>query len=165
MVKKKKIIVAVCMAVVIAAAVSLKGFVFRGGGTENVYYTTSAVAKRDISVTLSGSGTLVPAKSYDITSKTTGEILSDNFKEGDKVTKGQILYTIDTADAEADVKSATLSLAQAKLKYEDTVESQGNLNVKAPCAGTVTSLNVKVGDSVSSGQTSVQSATAPYCLW
>lgn len=167
--KKKIIIVSVCTAAVIAAVVLLIIFVFSGGGSSDTYFTTSAVETRDITVTLSGSGTLEPAGTYDVTTQTTGDVLSDSFEEGDEVTEGQILYTIDTTEAEKDVKSAQLSLDKAELTYEDAVESESNLTVKAPTDGTITSLDVEVGDSVSNGQSigtirnsSVMSLVIPF---
>ena len=83
--KKKKtkriIILAVCAVVVlIGAVIGIKVISSsKNSAGASVTYTTSTVEKRDISVTLSGSGTLEPADSYEVTSLASGEILSADF--------------------------------------------------------------------------------------
>ena len=151
--KKKRVIIAVSVILVLLFIFALKSCGGASGtaGT-NTTYTTAAVEKKDITVTLSGSGTLKPADSYDVTSLVSGEILSSDFKEGDTVDKGTVLYQINTKDAETSIKSAELNLEKSKLSYNTAQKSISNLNVSAPSAGTITELNVKLGDTVTSGQ-------------
>jgi len=151
--KKKIIILAACAVVVlIGAVIGIKAIsASKSTSATSVTYTTSTVEKRDISVTLSGSGTLEPADSYDVTSLASGEILSADFEEGDTVEEGDILYQIDTADAETSIKSAELNLQKSQLSYNNVAETLSNLNVKSPAAGTITDLNVEVGDTVQNG--------------
>ncbi len=154
--KRKRLVLIAAGCLVLAAAVFFGWRYFsatRSSTDSGVTYTTATVGRQDISVTLSGSGTLQPADSYDVTSLVSGEILSDDFEEGDVVEEGAALYQIDTADAETSIKSAELSLEKAQLSYNNLLESLEDLNIKAPAAGTVTELNVEVGDSVSNGQT------------
>lgn len=170
--KRKKLIVifSVCAVVVIAALIGIKSLsASKSSASADVTYTTSTVEKRDISVTLSGSGTLEPADSYEVTSLASGEILSADFEEGDVVEKGDVLYQIDTADAETSIKSAELSLQKSELSYKNLLTSLENLNVKAPVAGTITELNIEVGDTVSNNQSigtirdsSSMSLTVPF---
>lgn len=51
----------------------------------NVTYQETAVERRDITTSLTGSGTLQPADSYTVTTLVSGEIFSDTFEEGDIV--------------------------------------------------------------------------------
>lgn len=151
--KKRIVIIAVSIAVVLLLILGLKSC----GGSNmvlnaNTTYTSSIVEKKDIIVKLSGSGTLKPADSYDVTSLVAGEILNADFKEGDTVEKDTVLYQIDTKDAETSIKSAELNLEKSKLSYNNSQKSLSNLNISAPSAGTITELNVKVGDSVANGQ-------------
>ncbi len=171
-IKRKKLIITltVIAVVVIAFLIGIKTLSSsKGSANADVTYTTSTVEKRDISVTLSGSGTLEPADSYEVTSLASGEILSADFEEGDVVEKGDVLYQIDTADAETSIKSAELSLQKSELSYKNLLTSLENLNVKAPVAGTITELNVEVGDTVSNNQSigtirdsSSMSLTVPF---
>lgn len=155
--KKRKKTLFIALAAVLAAAVALTAFRIlssrRGSaGTGEVTYTAAAAEKQNISVTLSGSGTLQPADSYQVTSLATGEILSADFEEGDQVEEGTVLYQIDTADAESSIESAELSLEKTQLSYENVLESLANLTVTAPADGTIVTLNVSAGDSVNNGQ-------------
>lgn len=169
--KKKTItVIAVCAAVVVLIAAGARFLLKSGSGNDaSVTYTAAVAAKRNISVTLSGSGTLQPADSYEVTSLASGEILSDNFEEGDAVEEGTVLYEIDPSDAETAIKSAELSLQKSQISYDNQLESLGNLNVTAPVDGTIIALNVAVGDSVSNGQnigtirnSAVMSLTIPF---
>ena len=54
---------------------------------------------RDITKSLTGSGTLEPADSYTVNTLVSGEVLSDTFEEGDQVEEGQLLYTLDSSNA------------------------------------------------------------------
>lgn len=154
--KRRKIIIisVICVVVIVAAIMFLKSFRSNAkSGESAITYTAATVEKRDISVTLSGSGTLQPADSYAVTTLASGEILSDSLEEGDEVEKGTVLYQIDTADAETSITSAQLSLEKAQLSYNNLLESMDDLNVMAAVAGTITELNVEAGDNVSNGQT------------
>lgn len=115
-------------------------------------YQYDTVAKRDISVSLTGTGTLQPADSYEVTVLVTGEILEAPFEEGDVLEEGALLYNIDTSDAENTIERAELSLEKAQMSYNNVLEKVDNLNVKATAAGTVVSLDIEVGDEVQAGQ-------------
>lgn len=152
MTKKGKILLIVCIAAVIALVVCAKLFWFGDkASAQNMSYTAAVVQKRDISVTLSGSGTLAAANSYNVTSLVSGEVTSANFEKGDTVKAGDTLYQIDPSDAEESIKSAQLNVEKAELSYQNAQKALTNLNVTAPVSGTVTELDVKVGDNVQSG--------------
>ncbi len=118
--------------------------------SSEVTYTTVAVKNRDISESLSASGTLEPANSYTVTTLNGGEVLSADFDEGDTVTKDAVLYKIDSSDASSSLEKAEISLNEAQQSYDNAVDS---VHLKAPVAGMVASLNISVGDSVTAGET------------
>ena len=115
-----------------------------------VSYTEESVAKRTITNSLTGSGTLQPANSYTVTTLIEGEVLSANFEEGETVEADNVLYDIDSDDAAANIEQAQISLNQAQRSYESTAENQ---TVQANSSGTLYTLEVKKGDEVSQGQT------------
>lgn len=121
----------------------------RGGGRSSVSYLEAPVERRTIASTLTGSGTLLPANSYTVTTLAEGDILTAGFEEGDTVERDTVLYEIDSSDAANNIEKSQISLNQAQRSYDDAVDSG---NVKAPIAGTVFSLAVDVGDEVSMGQ-------------
>lgn len=115
-------------------------------------YTPYTVAAGDITVTLSGSGTLQPADSYTITSLISGDILSSPFEEGDIVEKDQVLFSVDTADVSSSVEQAENNLSDSQDNYQNALKQLDNLKLKAGGTGSVTQLNVSEGDTVQAGQ-------------
>ena len=115
-----------------------------------ISYTEESVAKRTITNSLTGSGTLQPANSYTVTTLIEGEVLSAKFEEGETVEADTVLYEIDSDDAAANIEKAQISLNQAQRSYESTAENQ---TVQANSSGTLYTLEVKKGDEVSQGQT------------
>jgi len=172
--KRKKgrwiVTVVVCLVIAAGAAYGVRYYLKSKKSSDvSVTYTAQTVKKRDISVTLTGSGTLEAAQSYSVTSLATGEILSADFEEGDAVNAGDVLYQIDTSDAESSIQSAQLSLERQQLSYNNQLKSLSNLTVTAPASGTVTELDVSVGDTVQSGakigtirNSAVMSLTIPF---
>lgn len=112
-------------------------------------YTEVSPTRQDVSNSLSGTGTLDPANTYNVKSLVDGKILTSNFEEGDKVEEGDVLYTIDSSDASTNLEKASIALQQAQRSYDKTVDRQ---YVHAEVDGTVSSLKVVRGDEVTSGQ-------------
>lgn len=61
--------------------------------------------------------------------KTTGKVKSVNVKVGDKVTKGQVLFTMDTSDLESQRKQAQAGVDQAKAAV-DAAKANYQTNVE-----------------------------------
>ena len=112
-------------------------------------YVETAPEERDVSNSLSGTGTLNPANTYTVKSLVDGKVLTADFEEGDTVEEGTILYTIDSSDMASSVEKAQLSLEQAQSSYDDAVDAQ---YIHSSVRGTVSSLKVKAGDVISAGQ-------------
>ena len=141
--------------VIVAVVVFLR---IRSAGAMNKNQTAAAyveetVQRRDITSSLSYSGTLEPADSYTVTSLVSGEILTADFEEGDQVHADDVLYTVDSSDAATGVERAENSLTQAQRAYAQAQESLADLNVKSTAAGQLVELQVEVGDQVNAGQT------------
>ena len=143
-------------AVVVVAVLAGGGMYFLGGeqtaAALETSYTTAQVTRMDITSSITGSGTLEAANSYSVTTLVEGTILTDTFEEGDQVEEGTVLYTIDSSDSDASLEQAEISLQQAQRNYNNQLENLEKLNLIAPAAGTVYSLDVEVGDEVSAGQ-------------
>lgn len=63
-------------------------------------------------------GYLNAADKIVVVAKVNGELLTKNFESGSKVTKGQILYTIDDNRYRDDLQQAEAALATARSKYD-----------------------------------------------
>ncbi len=102
------------------------------GGTEKKKVTTEKVKKRDIVEIVSASGKIQPEVEVKISPDVSGEIVELKVKEGDRVTKGQLLIRIlpdiyqsyvDRAVAavnssKANLQNAKSRLLQARSQYE-----------------------------------------------
>lgn len=137
--------------------------------------------RRTIAESITGSSTVEANDTYSVVPLVTGEILRADFEEGDKVTKDQVLYTIDSSSLESSVKSANLNIEKAQIaynkalkshtdeisdktsesnslsvqkalnSYSQALETAGHLTVTAGTGGTVNEVYVSVGDNVANG--------------
>ena len=112
-------------------------------------YTEAAPERRDVTNTLSGTGTLTPANTYTVKSLVDGKVLTGTIEEGDIVEEGTVLYTVDASDATTKAEQASIALQQAQRSYDKVVDRQ---YVRAEVDGTVSTLKVAKGDEVTSGQ-------------
>lgn len=132
--------IALALAVVLIGGIALRSFARRGVEAA-VEYQTSAVERRTITKSLSGSGTLEPANTYSVTTLASAEVLSDTFEEGDLVEEGQLLYTLDSSDADS-------SQSQAQDDYADALAS---VYPTAKISGKVSEVYVSEGQDVNAG--------------
>jgi len=151
--KKKKIIIGVlAFVIIIGLGLFLMNRSSANSGQTIESYTNYTVETRDITLTLSGTGTLEPADSYTVSTLVSGDVLSSPFEEFDIVDKDVILYELDSSDASVSIEQAELSLAQSERSYNLKLETLEDLKIKANENGEVIELLVKVGDKVSAGQ-------------
>ncbi|MDR2295655.1 MAG: efflux RND transporter periplasmic adaptor subunit, partial [Clostridiales Family XIII bacterium] len=148
--KKRGFVIAVCAILAVCAVLFGGRFLF-SQEAEALEYTEFTVTRGDITVSLSGSGTLAPVAQYEVVSLVGGEVLSDTFREGDSVEKGQLLYTFDTSEMQNSLERANLSLERSRMNYEKTLKSNEGLVVTSPIAGRITELYVQEGDNVNTG--------------
>lgn len=86
----------------------------RGGGQGGgpVPVTTASVVQKSMPVEISVIGSAEPISTVSIRSQITGQLTSVNFTEGDEVTKGQLLFSLDRRPLEAAVEQAKANLAR-----------------------------------------------------
>jgi HlyD family secretion protein len=77
--------------------------------------TTYTVSTGDLSITASGSGTLIPASELALGFQSGGMLAEVLVKVGDQVDAGQLLARLDDTDARDQVAQAEISLRQAQL--------------------------------------------------
>lgn len=134
--KKKPFIVAILVLCVGGGAVF---FVTHKTANASDTYATGTpvvqVAKQDLTKTISVSGTINSAETYNVSSEITNVLIKEiNVKVGDQVHAGDVLATLDTTTLEKDLKSAqtaagitsqqnNLSIAEAERNYNSTVAS------------------------------------------
>ncbi len=90
---------------------------------------SSIVRKGDMSITTTGTGTLVTGNSVDLSFSTEGIVQELNVKAGDKVSKGTVLAKINNAkNLEAQVASNELNLLEAQ-KNLNELENAKDVNL------------------------------------
>ncbi len=111
-------------------------------------YLVATATRQDLTVSVSGTATLEPADSYNVTTLISGEILDSPFEVGDLVDKDALLYAMDSSDAQDSVNRAEISVEQARLSYEQAQEA---LHPTAPLNGIISEVYVHNGQSVTAG--------------
>ena len=147
-IKKRWIVLAVIVVLLGILAVNIINGIKTFQSMMDNVYTQEEVENRDISAVLTGSGVLEPVESYTVTTLVSGEILEASFEESDIVSKDDVLYIIDSKDAQTSIERAELSLENVQRNYSNKVSDIGELVVYAPIAGTITGLTVTGGNSV-----------------
>ncbi len=123
--KKKFLTKKKLLAGVVVAAVAAGGFLFfRSGGETAAPVNVVAVEQQTLRDAVSLKAPLEGTETVEIVSNLHYEVTAINVKEGDRVTKGQVLAVLDT-DAMADeIGSAQDALALAQAQYEDSLRSK-----------------------------------------
>ena len=84
-----------------------------------VRYMTQAVKKGDINVSVSGTGQVSSLKTVNLTAEVAGTVTGVYVKAGQSVNAGNLLFKIDSTDAQQKVNNAELSLENAQLNLTD----------------------------------------------
>lgn len=118
--KKKKILAGVAVVVVLAG-----GFLFfRNGGETAPAVSAVAVEQETLRDSIILKAPLEGTETVEIVSNLHYEVTAISVKEGDRVTKGQVLAVLD-ADAMADeIGAAQDALTLAQAQYEDSLRNQ-----------------------------------------
>ena len=83
-------------------------------------YSTQAVARGNMTVTVTANGTIQPTRSINIGSELSGTVLKVNVYVNDLIKKGQVLVELDTAKLRDQVLRSQASLAAANAKVAQT---------------------------------------------
>jgi len=84
----------------------------RGGGAPAVPVATAKVEQKSMPLALTVIGTAEASSNVAVHAQITGALTSVNFKEGDDVTKGQVLFTLDRRPLEGALAQAQATLAR-----------------------------------------------------
>ncbi len=143
--KKKVIIIAAAILLIIVIIAIIKSL--SGNSPERVFNEVK-VTKGNIQTSISGTAIVEANEQYEVTALVQGEIIGDYFEEGQEIEKGDILYQIDTTDAQNSVDKAKLNLQKSQNSYNNSANDLNKLNVSAKNGGTITNMYVDLGDSV-----------------
>lgn len=88
----------------------------RGGGAVPV--TTAVAVQKPMAVNIRAVGNVEAASTVSIRAQVTGNLIAVGFKEGDDVTEGQLLFTIDPRPYELAVQQAEVALAKDTAQFK-----------------------------------------------
>lgn len=119
--KRKKLIIVV---VLVAAAAVFWGVKSLSGGEEAaLMVTTAQVDQQTVSEVVSIKGTVEGSETAELTSILNSKIISINVKEGDHVSKGQVLAVLDGTDQQEALSKARSEYEQEQLALQDSLKS------------------------------------------
>lgn len=92
-----------------------------GGGASAQAVPVSAVTaeRRDVPIQLPAIGNVEPYSSVTVKSQVEGQLSQVHFEEGQQVSKGQLLFTVDPRPYEAAVQQAEANLARDRAEAEN----------------------------------------------
>jgi hypothetical protein len=150
--KRKKLIGWLIFAIVAAAAVFLL-IKFLGGGKKNeTQVITNTVQYGSITSTVEGSGLTKAKNSQAITLTTAGTVQEVYVAEGDHVTVGTPLFTVNSPAARTAVQTAQNQVNGYQKQLTALQKDIAGLNFAAPFAGKLTdTATFQKGDTISKG--------------
>ena len=151
--KKKKWLKRVLILAVVAAFLAAVLAIFLMGGKQTLTgnYIPAVAETRDLTVTVTGPGTIKPNDTFRATTLVKGEILDAPFEEGDSVSEDDLLFQIDANDVENNISRAQLGVEQAELAYQQLLRNQKDTRLEANADGIVQSLPFDPGDNIPAG--------------
>jgi HlyD family secretion protein len=125
----KKIILIVLAVIVASALVAVYVYKQQSGYTKVL---SAKITRQDLSTVVSGTGQIKPKTYVNVGATSFGRITHLMVKEGDHVTKGQILATVESVQPEANVEAqkATIAAAKTDIGAYVAAEKTGEANVE-----------------------------------
>ncbi|TDA68889.1 MAG: efflux RND transporter periplasmic adaptor subunit [Clostridia bacterium] len=112
---------------------------------------TVRVQRGDLSVTVTGTGTLEPATAEDIMAEAAGTVGQILVKKGDKVRAGQVVARLENEGQTLDLEAQKLNLEMRQQELADMEKDLTQMQVVIPQSGKLQELRVGSGDQVNKG--------------
>jgi HlyD family secretion protein len=117
----KKIIFIVLGVIVASALVAVFVYKQQSGYTKVL---TAKVVRQDLATVVSGTGQIKPKTYVNVGATSFGRITRLMVKEGDHVTKGQVLATVESVQPEANVEAQKAAIAAAKTDISSYIAAE-----------------------------------------
>lgn len=114
---KKKIIIGAVVIIIAVGGIFIK--TKTATKTQGVLVTTAPVTRKDITDSISLKAPLEGTESAEIVSKLHYKVIQLDVKEGDKVTKGQVLAVLDSDTLRQDIKKAEDDISLSILQNQE----------------------------------------------
>ncbi len=99
-----------------------------------------------------GSGTFTFRSESTVSADSAGTITAVHAAEGERVEKGQLLFTLGGDALDSQLQNAADNLRTAQLSMESTQEQLDGYAITSPIRGTVINKEYKTGDTIESGK-------------
>ncbi len=115
--RTKKIIIALIVVLAVIAIVIYA----RGGGGEDVEYTTSQVERQDLDQTVSATGQMKSAEEIKLNFAASGRIIGVYTEVGEKVPAGKVLARLDASDLSVQLRQYQANLDSTKANLQNVL--------------------------------------------
>ena len=153
--KSKRKVMKTMVAAVLVVAVVGGGVYFvsnkedsKAASVSNLTYQVNQVAKDDVSVTVSASGTMSPVTSRTYTAGYSGTVDGITKQIGDTVEKGDVLYTIKSNQLDAAIQEVQDKIDSLATKMATMDQTASSKYIKSSVAGKVKLVKVEEGSIV-----------------
>lgn len=144
--RKKKLLLILVLVLMAAAAFGIYHLFFK---QEEKVAITGKTTFGTLNEAIEGSGTTTPADS--VSYEVNGTVLEWYVEAGDEVQAGDLLYVLDSSEAEDDILENEVELEELYEQLADLQESIAGQVVTAPFSGRVESIQAKEGKNVQNG--------------
>lgn len=141
---KKKWVKRIITLVVIVAVFAVAGNMAKAPET----YRTATVERGDVTVLVSGTGSVSASESRKEISKVAARVEEIYFEEGETVKKGDVIAKLDSSDYEVTVSTQRNSVKQAQISKQNADRQVNNLKIVASSQGYIDGLNISEGSYV-----------------
>ncbi|MGH2832111.1 MAG: biotin/lipoyl-binding protein, partial [Solirubrobacteraceae bacterium] len=128
---------ALCLAAIITAVL----VVGPASGGSTASRRTAKAAEGVVQSTVSGSGNLAPASQLNLGFKTSGTVTAIYVKQGQYVTEGKLLATLDPQSAEVTLEQAKAALLSAEANLAREQETDGEASSGSAGNGSASAAN------------------------
>lgn len=150
-IRRKRIITLAIVAAVVGLIVYGMYSLFHEEEAEKTVWS-EVVYRGSITSTITGSGETRALSSATLTLTSGGEVREVFVQQGDFVNEGDPLYTVDSTEAEKEVKDAEKAVADVQKQIDDLGKAYVDLTVTAPFAGKlIDAPDLKTGEDISAG--------------
>jgi multidrug efflux pump subunit AcrA (membrane-fusion protein) len=147
-VKKLILMIAIAAAVVGGAYGIWKLFFYE----EPVEMITGTTVRDSITTLIEGSASTTPTEFQMLSIPVDGAIDEVYVSQGDTVSVGDPLYSMDTTDVEADIAEMEATIEYYENQLDEYNQNISNMTVYAPYSGKLMDVSVEEGDNISSGK-------------
>lgn len=105
-------------------------------------------------IACNSSGTFKSSEEKTVTAKLSGDIYDLNYKLGDYIEKGDVLFRIDYENSYSNVKNAKNNLLDAQENLDNLYEEIADYSIKAPIDGKIVQKNYKAGEKINNSSNS-----------